>query len=416
MKIRILFFALITSLNGIGQLSETISFTYEEGKSKMLKENVRLMAEYYNLDIAEAEIQQKRLWDNPLFVWNAEMYSLAENNYFNFANQKLLQIEYSFSVSGKRVNAIKEAKIAKEIALFALSDVMRGLVLEYSNAFYEFIELQEINDLLIVSASQYDKLIEQYTLGSELGVNSESELVRLKAEKQTILTDINENEKELLALELTLRMLMNYRSGVKLLAKKDLSLLNPKISEEQLVGTAMNGRPDLKIAQKNISLYQATLKKEKSEIVPNINLGYQPHDQGSNHVRPYVGMVFEMGIPVFNRNQGNIAKAKIQIDQSSLLLQYKTEEVKNEVLMAVETFKRTQELKNSYNLELIDQMEVLAKNAKSNYESKNISLYEYIDFQRSYIENKLNYIQANRKFNEAINLMNFVVGMDLKNL
>ena len=416
MKIRILFFALITSLNGKGQLSETISFTYEEGKSKMLKENVRLMAEYYNLDIAEAEIQQKRLWDNPLFVWNAEMYSLAENNYFNFANQKLLQIEYSFSVSGKRVNAIKEAKIAKEIALFALSDVMRGLVLEYSNAFYEFIELQEINDLLIVSASQYDKLIEQYTLGSELGVNSESELVRLKAEKQTILTDINENEKELLALELTLRMLMNYRSGVKLLAKKDLSLLNPKISEEQLVGTAMNGRPDLKIAQKNISLYQATLKKEKSEIVPNINLGYQPHDQGSNHVRPYVGMVFEMGIPVFNRNQGNIAKAKIQIDQSSLLLQYKTEEVKNEVLMAVETFKRTQELKNSYNLELIDQMEVLAKNAKSNYESKNISLYEYIDFQRSYIENKLNYIQANRKFNEAINLMNFVVGMDLKNL
>jgi cobalt-zinc-cadmium efflux system outer membrane protein len=416
MKIKILFIALLLCLNSTGQLSETISFTYEEGKSKMLKENVRLMAEYYNLDIAEAEIQQKRLWDNPLFVWNAEMYSLAENNYFNFANQKLLQIEYSFSVSGKRINAIKEAKIAKEIALFALSDVMRGLVLEYSNAFYEFIELQEMNDLLIESASQYDRLIEQYTLGSELGVNSESELVRLKAEKQTILTDINENEKELLALELTLRMLMNYRSGVKLVAKKDLTTINPIISVDQLVGTAMNGRPDLKIAQKNISLYQATLKKEKSEIVPDINLGYQPHDQGSNHVRPYVGMVFEMGIPVFNRNQGNIAKAKIQIDQSSLLLQYKTEEVKNEVLMAMETFKRTQELKNSYNLELIDQMEVLAKNAKINYESKNISLYEYIDFQRSYIENKLNYIQANRKFNEAINLMNFVVGMDLKNL
>ena len=416
MKIRFVFFALLISLNVLGQLSKTIPFTYDEGKSKMLKENVRLMAEYYNLDIAEAEIQQKRLWDNPLFVWNAEMYSIAENNYFNFANQKLLQLEYSFSVSGKRINAIKEARIAKEIAQFALSDVMRGLVLEYSNAFYEFIELQEMNVLLIEAASQYDRLIEQYTLGSKLGVNSESELVRLKAEKQTILKDINENEKELLALELNLRMLMNYRSGVKLLAKKDISLINPKISEDQLVDSAMNLRPDLKIAQKNISLYQATLKKEKSEIVPNINLGYQPHDQGSNHVRPYVGMVFEIVIPIFNRNQRSIDKAKIQIDQSSLLLQYKTEEVRNEVLMAMETFKRTQELKNSFNLELIDQMEELSKNAKLNYENKNISLYEYIDFQRSYIENKLNYIQSNRKFNEAINLMNFVVGMDLKNL
>ena len=101
MKIRIIFFALITSLNGLGQLSETISFTYEEGKSKMLKENVRLMAEYYNLDIAEAEIQQKRLWDNPLFVWNAEMYSLAENNYFNFAKASLIRLIASRSVSSE---------------------------------------------------------------------------------------------------------------------------------------------------------------------------------------------------------------------------------------------------------------------------------------------------------------------------
>jgi cobalt-zinc-cadmium efflux system outer membrane protein len=158
------------------------------------------------------------------------------------------------------------------------------------------------------------------------------------------------------------------------------------------------------------------LKKEKSQIIPNINLGYQPHDQGSNHVRPYVGMVFEMGIPVFNRNQGNVAKAKIQIDQSSMLLRYKTEEVKNEVVMAKESFLRALELKNSFNLELIDKMETLSKDAKINYERKNISLYEYIDFQRSYIDNKLNYIQANRKFNEAINLLNFNVGIDLKNL
>jgi outer membrane protein TolC len=99
-----------------------------------------------------------------------------------------------------------------------------------------------------------------------------------------------------------------------------------------------------------------------------------------------------------------------------MLLRYKTEEVKNEVVMAKESFLRALELKNSFNLELIDKMETLSKDAKINYERKNISLYEYIDFQRSYIDNKLNYIQANRKFNEAINLLNFNVGIDLKNL
>jgi len=397
------------------QIPETISFNYEDGKAKMLKENVKLLAEYYNLDIAEAEIQQQRLWENPLFVWNAEMYNIAENNYFNFGNQKLLQIEYSFSVSGKRINAIKEARIAADIAKLALSDVIRVLVLEYSNDFYELIELREMNELLNQAAAQYDRLIAQYTLGSTLGTNSESELIRLKAEKQSILAEINENEKEVLALELNLKMLMNYPGSIRLNPQRSPVVMSQNLSEEKLFDLAELNRPDLHIAQKNIALNQATLKKERSNSIPNVNLGYQPHDQGSNHVRPYQGMVFEMGIPVFNRNQGNIAKAKIQIQQSSLLLVYKTEEVKNEVIMAKESLLRAQELKNSFDSELIDKMETLSKEAKMNYERKNISLYEYIDFQRSYIDNKLNFIEANRKYNQAINFLNFNVGTDLKN-
>lgn len=415
MKIFLVIINLFILTNSWSQIPETLSFTFDEGKTKMLKENVKLMAEFYNLDIAEAEIQQQRLWENPLVVWNQEMYSVAENNYFNFGNQKLLQIEYSFSISGKRINAVKEARIAREIAQFALSDVIRGLILEYSNAFFELIELREMNELLMQASSQYDKLIEQYELGTKLGTNSESELIRLKAERQSILADINENEKEVLALELNLKMLMNYPASVKLNPIKGPVLFNQNLTQEKLIELAEANRPDLHIAKKNINLYQATLKKEKSQIIPNINLGYQPHDQGSNHVRPYAGMVFEMGVPIFNRNQGNIAKAKVQISQSTLLLQYKTDELKNEVIMAKESFERALELKNSFDSELIDKMESLSNDAKINYERRNISLYEYIDFQRSYIENKLNFIEANRKYNQAINFLNFNIGTDLKN-
>lgn len=143
MKLYNLFWMVIFACNLNAQMTETISFSFEEGKNRMLKENIRLLAEYYNVDLAEAEIQQLKLWDNPLFVWNAEMYSVAENKYFAFENQKLLQIEYAFSISGKRINAVKEAKIGKEIAELALADMIRGLVLEYSEVFYEHIELSQ---------------------------------------------------------------------------------------------------------------------------------------------------------------------------------------------------------------------------------------------------------------------------------
>lgn len=414
MKLYNLFWMVIFACNLNAQMTETISFSFEEGKNRMLKENIRLLAEYYNVDLAEAEIQQLKLWDNPLFVWNAEMYSVAENKYFAFENQKLLQIEYAFSISGKRINAVKEAKIGKEIAELALADIIRGLVLEYSEVFYEHIELSQKNEVLLQSLQQYDRLIAQYAKGKELGINSESELIRLKSERQSILSEINENEKDLLNKELALKMLMNVAPNSKLKPQRSVGVSIQKKPIEEFYNLALSQRPDIKISIKSISKSQMNLKKQKAESVPNINLGYQPHDQGSNHVRPYVGMVFEMGIPVFNRNQGEIAAAKIQIEQNQLLLKYKQNEVKNEITAALAALERSEELVNSFNQDLMNEMEELSIAAKENYEKRNISLYEYIDFQRSYLQNMLNFIEANRMLNAAINQFYFTIGSDLK--
>jgi cobalt-zinc-cadmium efflux system outer membrane protein len=414
MKLYNLFWMVIFACNLNAQMPETISFSFEEGKNRMLKENIRLLAEYYNVDLAEAEIQQLKLWDNPLFVWNAEMYSVAENKYFAFENQKLLQIEYAFSISGKRINAVKEAKIGKEIAELALADMIRGLVLEYSEVFYEHIELSQKNEVLLQSLQQYDRLIAQYAKGKELGINSESELIRLKSERQSILSEINENEKDLLNKELALKMLMNVAPNSKLKPQRSVGVSIQKKPIEEFYNLALSQRPDIKISIKSISKSQMNLKKQKAESVPNINLGYQPHDQGSNHVRPYVGMVFEMGIPVFNRNQGEIAAAKIQIEQNQLLLKYKQNEVKNEITAALAALERSEELVNSFNQDLMNEMEELSIAAKENYEKRNISLYEYIDFQRSYLQNMLNFIEANRMLNAAINQFYFTIGSDLK--
>jgi cobalt-zinc-cadmium efflux system outer membrane protein len=127
-------------------------------------------------------------------------------------------------------------------------------------------------------------------------------------------------------------------------------------------------------------------------------------------------MVFEMGIPIFNRNQGDIAAAKIKIDQNKLLLEYKTDEIKSEVNTAFQTLQQAIELRESFNTEITSEMEKLSENARINFEKKNINLYEYIDYQRSYLEYKMNLIQATRNYNDAINQLNFTVGTDIKKL
>ncbi len=395
--------------------NDSLSLNFEEGKSKMLKENLFLLAEHYNLDLKEAEIEQASLWENPLFVWNAEMYSIAQHRYFNFGNQKLIQLEYEFSVSGKRVNAIKEAKISKEIASLAFSDVIRALVYDYSEKFYQLLSLRETNAILENVYAEFENLIKLNQKKLELGAASEVDVTRLRAEHLALLSEINGNKNDISRVHADLSMLLNIDPKVKIYPQRITQFSAGIIDVQQLIDTAKVYRPDYLMAMRNIDFYQASLKKQRSEAIPNINLGYQPLDQGSNHVRPYAGMVFEMSIPIFNRNQGNISAAKVQIEQSKLQVDYKLRGIESEIYTSFMQFQNAKSLYDSYGQELLDKMAELYANAKINYQKRNISLIEYIDYQRSYIENQKNYIDVINTYRQNLNQLNFVVGKNLNN-
>lgn len=393
--------------------AQIIPLRYEEGKQLLLKENVLLLAEYYNLDLAEAQLQQASLWDNPLFVWNAEMYSFAQNSYFRFANQKLIQLEYSFSVSGRRIQAIRKANVQKEIAQLAISDVIRGLILEYSVAFYNLHALRAQNEILEKVQSNFLKIIEMNEKKLELGIISESDLVRLKAENLALQSEISANKNDIASAQAELHKLLNLDTENEIYPNVEDQFKGVALPLEQVQMEAKIHRPDLKLAAMNLEYFRADLRLQKAEAVPRVNLGYQPLDNGSNHVRPYSGMVFEMEIPIFNRNQGNIQAARIQIDKQQYAINYAEHTVESQVAAAYTQLANSLQILQSYNQSLFDQMNELSENANLNYEKRNISLIEFIDFQRSFIENQKNWIQAKNNYQIQLNHLSFVVGKNM---
>ena len=230
--------------------NDSLSLNFEEGKSKMLKENLFLLAEHYNLDLKEAEIEQASLWENPLFVWNAEMYSIAQHRYFNFGNQKLIQLEYEFSVSGKRVNAIKEAKISKEIASLAFSDVIRALVYDYSEKFYQLLSLRETNAILENVYAEFENLIKLNQKKLELGAASEVDVTRLRAEHLALLSEINGNKNDISRVHADLSMLLNIDPKVKIYPQRITQFSAGIIDVQQLIDTAKVYRPDYLMAMR----------------------------------------------------------------------------------------------------------------------------------------------------------------------
>lgn len=414
-KIAVMFFAVFLFSESRSQKDSVIQLSYSDGKAILLKQSLAVLVEYYNVNLAEAEVEQAKLWNNPLFVWNAEMYSVDQNKYFKFVNQKLIQVEYVISSSGKRIKAVREANIGVELSKHAFEDVVRGLIYEFSESFTELWALNEKSKIYKLVLVQYEYMLKSFQKQYELGAISLNDLVRIQSEIVSIQTEVTTNNNDILVQGSNLNSLLNLAPGVSVEPMERTVSKKDTINIGGVIDVALASRPDWKLAQKNIEYYQAQLKTQKAIASPDINLGYQPHDKGSNHVRPYVGMVMEFELPIFHRNQGNISKARIMIEQSTLEVERVRRTIENEIFASYFMYKNFKDNFSLFSPDFVGQVNSLSANAKINFEKKNISLLEYIDYQRSFLDIQMKNIEQIQNYYHAVNALNFVAGREIAN-
>src|SRR5207245_9842346 len=95
----------------------------------------------------------------------------------------------------------------------------------------------------------------------------------------------------------------------------------PSVNPEELVGKIVNESPAVKIAELGVKRAEASLIREKREPIPDLQLrgGMQQNRELSETSGRPVGLQgfadVEVRIPIFNRNQGNIATAKADAER-----------------------------------------------------------------------------------------------------
>jgi cobalt-zinc-cadmium efflux system outer membrane protein len=418
--IRILLITIGITTSGANFASEVvlenkINLSFSQGKSRLLEQCLRVVAEYYNVSLAEAEIQAAKTWGNPLFVWNADMYSHEWNEYFHMGNQTLVQVEYALTVSGERVHTIRQANLGAEIAKLAFEDVVRGLVMEYSESYTNLFLLNEKKKVYQSILEKYSTLIASYEKRLDLGVISFNDLLRLKSELIRIKTEAIQNENEIVTVQTELNTLLNFPATTVIETEEQTMPLLDSLSAGKIIALARTYRPDFQLSQKNISYYQQMLKVQKAQAMPSINFGYQPRDKGSNYVRPYSGLVIEMSLPLFDRNQAGIQTAQIEIEQSKTELQIFEIGLDNEAFSAYTLCLNNKKNLENYSDEFINSMDVLSNSLTENFERKNISLLEFLDYQQTFIDSKMNYLEMKSMYLKSINHLNFVVGKTITN-
>jgi cobalt-zinc-cadmium efflux system outer membrane protein len=401
---------MVTALKA--QAPDTV-LSFQDAKARLLNFNLGLLAAYYEIDIARAKVIQAKVWNNPNFILNGDMYNQETNEYFNLRNQSLWQLEQTFSTAGKHTNSVKLARIGVEMAEKQMEDVIRSLMFDMGNTYSDLAALQQKELLYTQVILNYDRLMEATRKQLEVGAISTTEAIRLEAEYLDVKADALENYNEKEKVMANLKSLLRLSSDTTFYVEQKVPVVGEDFYPKALAEQAVETRPDIQAAKINIRYQERNLKLQQSSGVPDVKFGYQPYDRGSNYIRPYHGFTTEIFLPIYDRNQGRIKQAKLSVSQSMLQYSQIENQARNEVMAAYNRYKRSNAGLANYDAQFLERLRELNQSTNQNFQKRNISLLQFIDQQRIFILTNIQLIELKRQFLNNVNELNFSVGQTL---
>lgn len=149
-----------------------------------------------------------------------------------------------------------------------------------------------------------------------------------------------------------------------------------------------------------------------AQRTPDVTFGVN-YDRGGNIMNNFVGIGFSMDLPFFNRNQGNIKSAKLDIERSKYAKEEKNNEAQNEVIKAYEDLLVAKKLYENIEDNYENDLDKLLDSHLKNFAQRNTSMLEYLDFVEAYLQNKTIILDAKKELNEHFEELQFVIGKEL---
>jgi outer membrane protein, heavy metal efflux system len=405
----LIIFTAFTLIFKPGLCQQDSILTVKQAKEILLKKNFYLLAAYYEIPQAEAQLIQARVWNNPTLTWNQEAYNVQENKYLQAKNQFEAQINQAISIAGKHTNTVRLARINVALNRAQFQDVIRSLLYDLQATYNSLAANEEKEDLYQQVLRSYEQLIAASQKELQVGAISVTEDLRIKSEyiavKATALDNANQKEQALSHL----RTLLQFPKDSIFQVRQRIPIFVPSLVLDSLIGISLNSRPDIRVAQLSKALQEQNVKLQKSLGVPDVTIGYD-YDKGGNYIKQYSGLMVQVPLPVFDRNQGRIQEARINQKQSEFQLDYLRINVSNQVIAAFNQYHRNHEGLSSYTDEYLTKLDQLNKNTNIYFKKRDISLLEFIDQQRIYITTYSQFIDLRQGYLDSVNTLNFSVG------
>lgn len=394
--------------------------TLDQAIELMIRENLGLRSKFMEIPQAQADILNAGLRANPVFYADGQLvpYGRYTKDKPGGQTQYDVNISYPLDLSLKRHARTLYATRAQRVIEAQYQDAVRNAI---DQLYAGYVSVLAARQTVHYSRASVEGLKSLYNVTMELyhrDQNTRADVNRVQVQLNTAQIGMIDAEESLRKAKRDLGVLLNLPADRAEQLEVRGSIRVPELPlppEDELVQMALSMRPDVVSYRLGIKSAEANVRLQMANRFSDVYVLFQPYTLQDN--TPYglkSPVSWALGVtvplPVYNRNQGGIARAKMNVTQSQLELSNIERQTVTDVQQALYEFQVTAKMVDRIRHELEPAARQVRDDTMRLYRGGEVNVVVFLQEQRNYQDIVKQYLDTLIRHRRAMLALNTVLG------
>jgi len=315
---------------------------------------------------------------------------------------------YLFERGHKRQRRLQAARDATAVTRAQVADAERTLAFNVGQQFVSVLLAESTLRFALEDLKGFQQTVDISEAQLKAGYIGEGDYLKIKLQLLQFQTDVSSARLAKIQALVGLRQFLGYDAvPADYDVIGDLAYQPLQAKLEDLQARALRERPDFRAAELGITAAQSQILLAKANAKVDVNGTYDfTHVSGENTASLFAN--FEL--PIFNRNQGEIARTTHALAQAQEQEQSASDTVLSDVSNAYEAVRSNEEVVQLYTSGYLKQAQDSRDISEYAYKRGAASLLDFLDAERSYRSTQLAYRQALASYMTALEQLKEALG------
>ena len=386
----------------------SVRITLDEAVRLALEHNHALQAARSTIPQSQALETTANLRPNPVLSWDAQFLPIFQPDkfsadYIDSQGQFDLGLAYTFEIGGKRQHRLRAARDVTAATRSTVADNERTLSFNVGQQFVAAILAESTVEFTEQDLESFQKSVDISETRYKAGAISEGDLLKIKLQMLQFQNDVLSAKLSKIQALSVLRQLVGFESVPDDYdVEGKLEYVPVHSSLDDLKALAQRTRPDLRAAEQNVTAAKSAELLAETNRKRDLTTTFNYSHVASTNTGAFF---FNIQLPFFDRNQGEIARTRYVITQNEQLARETSQQVATDVVNAYQNLRTSEQIVELYQGGYVDQAIKSRDISEYAYKRGAASLLDYLDSERTYRANQLAYRQALASYMSALEQM-----------